>query len=362
MTLISSLRSARLRPISAMLVAALGAGCCLDSPDLQMNFTAEGELVELSTESAIPIAEGSLDRLDRRVHLVVSELGLSPAKLELLVMDKEEELEEICGTRSGCYFPCSEVSVVSRSWTLISTMHELLHQVADKSIVGSTDPLLSEGFASLFGSTYCAEEPNEFDLSKLIGLPSDARLTDSEYTVGAKLLEYLREEFGASAVIDLLSRTSAGDDFNTVDAVFIDTFGRSIAEIESEFDPSAIAFEVRSCANVDPETPVDGVWTRSGPILFDDPDTFNTFSGPESRGLGTEFTIEVEFEAKHVITPAGGPNIHVWINSCSCDQDFLAYNIREESTVLLPAGRFRLVLIDDSGTSQIESAVHVRRS
>ena len=333
-------RSSKPRPYSIRGLAwvtslALGSSCCSDDPGLPRAQTEAGEIVMLSTTRDIPLARGTITRLDRSVEKVLSELAIEPQSLDLIVVEPEIDLTEDCTVASGCYLPCSDLSVVSEAWTLSITLHELQHQIASNSRIGSTNLFLSEGFASLFGSTRCIEEPGDYDLAKLLGLPAGAGLIPAEYTLAAKFLQHLRMEFGSERLLTALSDLDPDDDVARIDSVFLEVFGEPLGEIEQRFDPAAITFEERNCAVLTTLKPVNEAWEIRGPISIDAPETFNTFTGPDGRGLGVEVGIDLP-DASYSISLAGDSSTHAWVHTCTCSRDYgLSATLRWSETSTL---------------------------
>lgn len=261
----------------------------------------EGEHVVLITDSPDDPCGGTMAHMDRLIKRLAERLAVLPPvldeRIQFIWMHDPADVEELCGFSESVAGCANGNRIYSRSLPL---NHELVHSVSFAA--GYPPPFFTEGLAAAYSGYNAWPVPehvfssSEEDILALLTRSSlEIAGTPGGYEGAARFTAYLVDQYGMDAYLELYSLLPRDSHLETIDQLFQETFGVSLAESVEGFGPPWTDNQT----NIDPqlsecaarEVSWDGeVINMSGAVLC----TNDTAIGPYDLGrVEQQYTIEV---------------------------------------------------------------------
>jgi hypothetical protein len=315
-----------------------------------------GRRVAVGTESPVKMCAGTLVAFDAHVDFVESELGLAERPSDPLEVYIVDDPGPWCDESVACYLGgWVDASVVPSSWAR-PVWHELVHQVVARSEVGMTDRFLSEGLASALGDDWCPPAPAlDWKRAPLAALFAREKVEYDHYPVGARFVDFIRERYGTTALVDFARCVERGDPLEDIDRCAVGVLGDDLDGLSRVFEVADVGMHANPALCSGDATPVGAGLTLHTTLDCDAPGTTNTFDGPDARS--TAYLVEIDEPGMFALQWSRPDDVSVEVEPCFCPAGLQPLRSQPDRGRLFFAepGVHRLVLAtDDPDVGDVE--------
>jgi hypothetical protein len=307
-----------------------------------------GERLMLGTDTGFRLCSGTVDLLDAHVAHMESATGLRrPGRAAMYLLSDAQLVSRFCNQseRGKCYNPRVRAAFAHvPSLDRDAMAHELVHDFADHTRLGSAPPLLAEGMAVLFSTDACTlPMASNTSAAFLLDIAPGSSLQTSEYSLGALYLQWLFERYGLDQVLDFLSGLNAESSLSIIRTRFEASFGEAFDIASAQFEVARPRFASRfaRCDGIAPLS-ADGAPNLSTDFACDSHTTVDDFSF-HAHWLRTSRILALDADATYDISCDA--DVELVVSACDCAQDDQSpgHLIHPDSKRLqLAAGRYRI--------------------
>lgn len=264
--------------LAACLVGQLG--CQPHLPELE----AQGLRVSVGVQADVELCAGTLRAWDQHVGFVEAELGIArdPAKrIEVYVV---EDTAPWCDDVMACYIGGWVDASFVPTYAPKAIWHELVHHVVSGSDLGMTDRFLSEGLAGALGDSWCPTPGTYWPSPPLRSVLARNEVAYEHYPRAAQFVDFVRQEHGTRALVNLVDCVERGDPLTMVDDCVQRSLHTDLGAVDRRFEVAAPALHGNPALCSGPAVPWDGdAWRHEAVLACEDPDVVNTFRSRHGR-------------------------------------------------------------------------------
>ena len=288
-------------------------GCQPPLPELE----AEGERVVVGVQGDIELCAGTLRAWDDHVEYVESTLGITrdPGdRIEVYVVD---DTEPWCQDVMACYIGGWADATFVPTYAPHAIWHELVHHVVSGSDVGMTDRFLSEGLAGSLGDSWCPPPGQQWPEPPLAALLARDDIAYEHYPRAAQFVDWIRQERGNDALVELVRCVDRGDPFDETQACVEKALGDDIDSIGGLFAEHAPAPHGNPALCRGDAIPWEGeTWHFQAPLSCDDPSVVDGFRSRHDRH--TSVLIDIAQSGNYRVDMHGDGDAALEIEPCFC--------------------------------------------
>lgn len=323
--------------LAACLVGLLG--CQPLRPDLE----AEGQRVSVGVQVDVELCAGTLRAWDRHVGFVESELGIARDPRDRIEVYVVEDAAPWCDDVMACYIGGWVDASFVPSYAPRAIWHELVHHVVSGSDLGMTDRFLSEGMAGALGDSWCPTPGTHWPRPPLDTVLAREEVTYENYPRAAQFVDFVRQEHGTPALVDLVDCIERGDPLSTVNECSQRVLHTDIAAIDRRFEVGAPALHGNPALCSGAAAPWDGgTWRFEAKLACGDPDVVNTFQS--RHGRETAVMVDIPRAGLYAVDLQADGEATLEIEPCFCTQHASLLSSANVGSVWVgEPGRYRFV-------------------
>jgi len=306
---------------------------------------AAGRRVTVGVQAEVELCAGTLRAWDDHVDFVEAQLGITrdpSLPIEVFVV---ADTEPWCDDVMACYIGGWVDATFVPTYEPRAIWHELAHHVASGSDLGMTDRFLSEGMASSMGDDWCPAPGTRWPTPPLWRLLARDDVRYEDYPRAAQFVEFVRQQYGEDALVDLVDCIERGDPLPAIDRCMRRTLDEGLDAVDRRFaaDPPPHHPNPALCRG--PVTPWhdDETWSFEAKLACEDPAVLNTFRSPHGRE--TSALLEITEPGRYAVALHADGEATVEIEPCFCPTDdaSLDHDPESGSVWLGEPGRYRVV-------------------
>lgn len=338
---------------SGWLVAVLvgSVGCQPSLPDLQ----AEGQRVAVGVSAQVELCAGTLRAWDEHVGFVEAQLGMARDPRLPIEVYVVEDTEPWCDDVMACYIGGWVDATFVPTYEPRAIWHELVHHVVSGSDLGMTDRFLSEGIAGSLGDSWCPPPGTPWPRPALHQLLARPDVRYEHYPRAAQFAEFVRQDYGSAALVQLVDCVERGDPLSAVDACMHTALGDRLSVVDRRFAAAAPPLHENPALCRGPTTPWEqSHWTFEAALACEDPAVLNTFRSPHGRQ--TAALVEIAQPGPYAVSMQADGDASLEIEPCFCPTKggSLVHDPVSSSLWVFEPGRYRLVFhTADPSTSRL---------
>ncbi|MCX4246538.1 hypothetical protein [Paraliomyxa miuraensis] len=329
--------SLRARGLAACLPGLLACQPLL--PELE----AEGRRVSVGVQADVELCAGTLRAWDRHVDFVESELGIARDPTDRMEVYIVEDTARWCDDVMACYIGGWVDASFVPSYAPRAIWHELVHHVVSGSDLGMTDRFLSEGVAGTLGDSWCPTPGTDWPHPPLATVLAREEVLYEHYPLAAQFVDFVRQEHGTPALVDLVDCIDRGDPLSTVDECAQRVLHADIGAVDRRFQVATPALHGNPALCSGPSAPWDGrKWRFDAELACSDPDVVNTFGS--RYGRETAVIVDLPRAGAYAVELAADGDASVEIEPCFCPTEgSLSSSANQGSVWVGEPGRYRFV-------------------
>lgn len=315
--------------------------------------SAHGRRVAVGVQAEVDLCAGTLRAWDEHVAFVEAQLGVARDPDDPIEVYVVEDTEPWCDDVMACYIGGWVDATFVPTYEPRAIWHELVHHVVSGSDLGMTDRFLSEGIAGALGDRWCASPGTQWPEPSLAQVFARDDVAYEHYPRAAQFVDFVRAEYGADALIELVDCIDRGDPRREVERCFEHALHRDLRAIDEHFREAAPPVHGNPALCRGRAMPWNGdTWSIDASLACEDPAVENTFAS--RHGRQTDALVEVTHPGHYAVQMHSDGDAEVSIEPCFCERKDvpLLHDPESGSVFFAEPGRYRLVLrTADPGTS-----------
>jgi len=327
-------------------------GCQPPLPELD----AEGERVVVGVQGDVELCAGTLRGWDQHVAFVEAQLGISRDPSDRLEVYLVDDTQPWCEDVMACYIGGWADATFVPTYAPHAIWHELVHHVVSGSELGMTDRFLSEGLAGSLGDTWCPPPGAPWPEPSLLTLLGRDDIDYEHYPRAAQFVDWVRQEHGTPALVELVDCIDRGDPLSTVERCVERVLGGDIDAVSDHFADSAPPLHGNPALCGGEPVPWSGAtWAVEVPLACADPAVSNGFRSRHDREASV--LLDIPRAGRYAVTMRGDGDAALEIEPCFCPtlEGGLLHLPGDDSFWVGEPGRYRLVFrTADPSTSSLQ--------
>lgn len=320
---------------------------------------AKGQRVHTGTEGPVELCAGTLRAWDDHVAFVEQQLEIYRDPDDPLEVYMVADATPWCEEVMACYIGGFTDATFVPRYAPQAVWHELVHHVVSGSNLGLTDRFLSEGVAGALGDNWCPAPGQKWPQPPLVTMFARDDIEYEHYPRAAQFVDWVRQEHGTAALVQLIECIDRGDPLSEVDACMVRVLGEDLVAVSDHFDEAAPPFHANpAVCGGEALAPRGERWAFDVTLDCSNPAVRNGFRSPHDRLV--DVLIDIPKSGNYEVRLRGEGEATVELEPCFCltTDEGLLHVPGEDAFWVGEAGRYRLtVRTDDPTTSQISVVV-----
>lgn len=298
----------------------------------------------VGVQAEVELCAGTLRAWDDHVESVETRLGIARDPDRLMEVYVVEDTEPWCQDVMACYIGGWVDATFVPAYEPRAIWHELVHHVVSGSDLGMTDRFLSEGMAGTMGDRWCPEPGVPWPTPPLDQLLAREDVAYEHYPRAAQFVDFVRTEYGAQALVQLVDCVDRGDPLPVVERCMEQTLGGDLRAIDQRFAAATPPLHDNPALCEGPVVPWEGsTWTFDAPLACGDPAVENTFRS--RHGRQTSALVEIATPGHYAVALHADGDATLEIEPCFCESErtSLLHDPESGSVWVGEPGRYRFV-------------------